>query len=52
MHPRRLMGRTLHHRPVPWLWYLVAYLAVVFLLLWLGGHVSAPVSPPDIGWSD
>ena len=49
MQPRHLIGRTLHHRPVPWLWYLIAYLAVVFLFLCLGGHVSAPVSPHDIG---
>jgi hypothetical protein len=48
---RRLIAQSHQHRLVPWLWFLVAYLAVVLLLLWLGGHVSPPATP-DLGWSD
>jgi hypothetical protein len=33
------------------LWYVVAYIVVVFGLLWLGQHFAAP-STPQLGWSE
>jgi hypothetical protein len=34
-----------------WLWFLAAYLVMVYVLLLLAGQIAGP-SPSDIGWSD
>jgi hypothetical protein len=53
MRTNRVLGHVADQRAIRfWTWIVVAYLAVVLLLLILGGQIGGVPSPSDIGWSD